>query len=224
VTITLNIGNTGDTGVGPLTVTLTGTYAADFTASATGCDFLAPSGFCTIDVVFAQSACAAEAASLVVTGPAPDFATATVQLFTGLSLPNPLSLTSPTSDLGSAPVGSTGPSVTFTLSYRGGSCVAPAIGPFTVALSNAEFVVTDDTCSTSILPLGGTCTIGVALRPTSAGAKSADLSVTSPSGNDTGATLTGDGTAIINAGPVELVDSGLEQGEAGKASFDGSSG
>jgi len=222
----LNVGNSGDTGVGPLTVTLTGPNAADFTATATGCDFLAPSGFCTISVVFTQAASVpncGESATLVATGPAPDFATVSAALYGGPSgSPGPLLLSSTTSDLGSAAVGATSPSVTFTLANIG-SCTGP-LGPFTVALSNAEFVVTEETCSTSVLPLGGTCTVSVALRPSSAGAKSAFLSVTAASGKYAGANLTGAGLSVVDAGSVEPVDSGREQGEAGSTTLGGSSG
>ncbi len=98
-----------------------------------------------------------------------------------------------------------------------------AIGPFTVTLLSAEFVITDDTCSTGVIPTGSTCTVGVALRPTSAGGKSATLLVTPPSSNPAVEMLTGTGIPRIDAGLVEPMDSGPEQG-AGNISIDGSSG
>ena len=129
-----------------------------------------------------------------------------------------LTITPVTSDLGSVAVGETGPSVTFTLT----SSEDVAQGPLTVTLSSAELVITDDTCSTSVLPSGGTCTINIALRPTSAGGKSATLTVTSPAGAPAVKTLTGTGTVSLDGGGP--ADSRQAQGEAGNIAIDGSSG
>jgi hypothetical protein len=129
-----------------------------------------------------------------VTGPAPDFATATVPLTGMVSGPNPLQLASSTTDLGSIAVGSTGSPVTFTLSYSG--CPGDVMGPFTSTLTSAEFIVTGETCSASVFTGAGTCAVSVALRPTSAGAKSATLSVAAMDGKPAVATVTGTGLAI----------------------------
>jgi hypothetical protein len=143
----------------------------------------------------------------------------------GGSTPNPLRLTPGTYDLGSVAVGTTGPSVTYTLLYSGTACsgAADIIGPFTVTLSSTEFVITDDTCSTSVVPTGGTCTLSVALRPTSTGGKDARLSLTSTSQNPLVIVLTGIGISEIDAGLVEPMDSGIEHGEVGNIAIDGSS-
>jgi hypothetical protein len=217
--------NAGDTDVGPVTVKITPADATDFTATATGCDLIAPGSACTISVVFTASTVGTKTASLVVTGPAPDFWTASVLLVGGGSMPNPFSLTPGTYDLGSVAVGTTGPSVTYTLLYSGTACsgAADIIGPFTVTLSSTEFVITDDTCSTSVVPTGGTCTLSVALRPTSTGGKDALLSLTSTSQNPPVIVLTGIGISEIDAGLVEPMDSGLEQRESGNIAIDGSS-
>ena len=223
-TMTFSVANASDTGVGPVIFTITGPNAADFTATATGCDFIAPVSTCAISVLFAPTVdFCNETASLVVTGPAPDFWTASVLLVGGfVSTPNPLLLTSSTSDLGSVAVGMTGPYSMFTLSYSPTCPRRLAIGPLAVTLSSAEFVITDDTCSTSVIPAGGTCAVSVGLRPTSAGGKSTILFVSAPSGENYAMELTGTGMSIVDAGPAEPMDSGLEQGEAGNIAIDGS--
>ena len=221
--ITFEVANAGDTEVGPVTAKIAGTNAADFTATAMGCNLLAPSATCTIAVVFTQKVATAafETATLVVTGPSPDFLTVSVALSGGgCNCPSTLAITPITSDLGSVAVGTTGPAVTFTLTNSG----SPANGPFTVALSNSEFVITDETCSTSVLPTGETCTISVSLKPTSAGGKTATLTVTSPSGTPAVKTLTGTGTMSLDGGLGGPVDASQEQGEAGSIAMDGSSG
>jgi hypothetical protein len=138
--------------------------------------------------------------------------------------PGALVLTPLTADLGSVAIGTTGPSVTFTLHYSRYRSGDVAMGPFAITLSSAEFVITDDTCSTSVIPDGGTCTISIALRPISVGAKSATLIVAPLSGNLLGKTLTGTGISISDGGLVEPMDSGIEQGEAGNIAIDGNSG
>jgi hypothetical protein len=224
--ITFEVANAGDTEVGPVTAKIAGTNAADFTATAMGCNLLAPGATCTIAVVFTQKAATAtsETATLVVTGPAPDFLTASVTLSGacfGRCGPGPALILTPASgDLGSIAVATTGPAVTFTLTNSGST----ANGPFTVALSNSEFVITDETCSTSLLPSGGACTISVSLKPTSAGDKTATLTVTSPSGTPAVKTLTGTATMSLDGGLGGPVDAGQEQGEAGSIALDGSSG
>jgi hypothetical protein len=192
--ITFYVPNASDTAWGPLTLEITGTDALDFTATATGCDVIAPGAACAIAVAFAPRIdYVYETASLLVIGPAPDFPAATVSLigFFG-SVPNPLTLTPPSGELGSVAVGTTGPSVTFTLSYDP-FCPGEPGGPFTVTVTSLEFVVTGETCSTSVLPAGGTCTVSVALRPASAGPKTATLVATPPGDNAGVKTLTGTG-------------------------------
>lgn len=223
--IVFGVANIGDTTIGPLTVTITGPNAAAFTATSKGCDSLAPLGTCTITVVYTPSLevdpCATD--SLVVTGPAPELVTVSATLHTGPgSTPNPLVLTSTTSDLGSVAVGTTGPSVAFTLSYIGDFCSGEdSTGPFTIELLSAEFVITDNTCSTSVLPIGGTCTFGVALRPTSAGDKLTNVLVTPQTGLSAVTKVTGTGVAIdasITPPDGAVLDASSEaQGEAGQA-------
>lgn len=235
--VTIKVGNIGGIAIGPLTVQIIEENAADFTATPVGCEVLAPGSTCTITVVFAPGigAFPCESATLVVTGPGPDSSTAMAAL-TGSPCTGslPLSLTSATPDLGQVAVGTTGGPVRFTLANSGS---APQ-GPVTVAItdSNPEFVITDDTCTARVLPAGGACSIGVALRPTSVGSKQALLTATTPTASvSTGLIGTGvdsstdasiadplDGGAV-DASTVSPLDSagldanGEAQGEAGRS-------
>lgn len=207
--VTFKVGNIGDMEVGPLTVEITGD---DFAAIPTGCELLVPMGTCTIPVVFTPKggARACETATLVVTGPAPDLSTAVAPLVGNCSSGGPsLRLTSPTPDLGSVVVGTTGPSVTVTVTS---SSAAPQ-GFLTVTSSSAEFVITNDTCGATVLSLGGACTIDVALRPSSAGSKSTLLTVTGPSGS---ASMMFIGTGLDSSTDASIVtppdDAGLDRG------------
>jgi hypothetical protein len=222
---TLQIMNDGGSPV-PVYVKLTGTDAADFTATTTGCDLLASGTACTVAVVLNKTKAGPESAMLEVSGPDSSYVNKVNIAISNAALGGmaPVVLTGP-SDLGSVAVGTTGPAVALTLTVYGqtGTCAGPDPAlPFTVTLSSTEFVITNDTCSTAAIPVGGTCTINVALKPTSAGAKSASLVVALPSFSRT-VDLTGMGVSAIDAGPGDSVDSSTAQSEAGAGVVDGTS-
>ncbi len=100
-------------------------------------------------------------------------------------------------DLGAVLVGATGPSMAFRLTNDG----AQSTGTLTASVSWPEFVITGDTCSGILLAPGMSCTVAVALRPTSVGAKSATLTITD-GGLWVGKTLTG--TGITPPEPVAV--------------------
>jgi len=186
-------------------------HGAAFTSTETGCDLIAPGAACTIDVVFTPTNTFGETAGLYGTPPGgPTIIIALEARSTGGLAPFLLSPFS--SDFGSVAIGATSPSVTFTVSIVSTlrSCSEDITAPpFAVTLSSADFVITDDTCSTNVIPVGGTCTFDILLKPTSAGAKGALVVVGWPSYTKTFA-VTGTGTSIIDAGPLEPVDSGID--------------
>ena len=100
---------------------------------------------------------------------------------------------SPSSAAFSAPVDAT-TTVTFSVANTGGS----ASGPITAAITAgaADFSITSNACAAP-LPSLSVCTIQVAFRPSSAGAKNGTLTVTDATAGSTPATatLTGTGTA-----------------------------
>jgi hypothetical protein len=166
--ITFAVANTGDSEVGPLKVTTAGPNAVDFIIVQNTCDVLVPLGACTVGVMFVSTMfdpCSVERASLVLEGPGPDFATASVAPLEARTQPDSFAVTPSIRDFGSIALGATGPKVILTLYYLDCS----GVGPFSTAVSSDQFIVTDDTCAGSVRPAGGTCTIGVAFRPTSTG-------------------------------------------------------
>jgi hypothetical protein len=218
---TIQVMNEGDSAAS-VDVKVSASGAGSFTAIPTGCDLIAPGASCTIAVVFTRTAEGQASGKLELTDSRGlSHGIALESFSTSGPAPFWISSSSP-SDLGSVAVGTTGPAVTFTVnvSGRSASCSGPdPLVPFTVTLSSAEFVITDDTCSTSITPIGGTCTISVAFRPTSAGTKLTDLVVAMPSYRRTA--RLGASASIIDAGLLEAIDSGLEQEEAGSIATDG---
>jgi hypothetical protein len=119
-----------------------------------------------------------------------------------------LTITPASGDLGSALVGSTGTPVVFSLTNTGNS---PS-GPLAVSVSSSDFVIASDTCTgVSLAPRVGTCSVGIALRPATVGAKTATLTITDSSGNPAIKTLTGMGVPIaptLDASIVGPVDGG----------------
>jgi hypothetical protein len=218
--VTFAVANVGDVAIGPLSVQITGPAAARFIVVATTCLELAPLGACTVAVAYAPTGVVVgcgETATLVVTGPAPDFVTVSAALWGGVS-DDPLGLVPIQSDLGAVGVGSMGTPVTYTLSRSCGRGISE--GPFTLALSSPEFVITNETCSQSAFPAGVGCTIAVALRPTSPGAKTATLTVQSVSGASTAKTLTGTGVladASIADAPDGSIDGLTVDGQGSEA-------
>jgi hypothetical protein len=100
-------------------------------------------------------------------------------------------------DLGAVLVGATGPSMAFRLTNDG----SQSTGTLTASVSSPEFVITSDTCSGILLAPGMSCTVAVALRPTSVGAKSATLTITD-GGSWVLKTLTGTGITPGHPTPV----------------------
>ena len=189
--ITFGVANTGDVPTGVISTGVTGPNAADFIIS-TNCLVLAPLAGCTISVVFKPTpvdAGAARTATLVVTDSGSGAASVSVPLAEYRSGPPALTIYPSTTDLGSAVVGTLGPSTSFTLVNSG----VAATGALKLSVSSSEFVISNDTCSGAIIIPNGSCTLAVALKPVTAGAKSATLTVANDGGNPAVRTLTGVG-------------------------------
>jgi hypothetical protein len=203
--LNFGVANSGDVASGSIVVNVTGINAADFTATST-CLLLAPLSGCTVSVVFkpAAGSTTAETATLVVTDSGVGASTVSVAL-TGTPVgQSALAITPATSDLGSVLVGTTGASTVFTVTNGGDT----ATGALTVSISSAEFLITNDTCSSaaSLVAKTGNCTISIALKPATIGAKSATLTVTPASGNAVYRGLTGTAVSApgLSASPVSL--------------------
>ena len=207
--ITFAIANSGTAAAGPMAITIIGPNADHFAASATGCDLVAPGNGCTIAVVFSPTilGSAPETATLMVTDTGPGGASATIPL-NGviLSEGHCCFLVPATSDLGSVSVGSTGAPVVFTLR----NVADEAVSGIVVSVSSTDFVITSDTCTgASLPPGGGTCTLAVALRPATSGAKTAVLVIDALLESPMMRLLTGVGVPVdIDASIAEPPDGG----------------
>jgi hypothetical protein len=200
--ITLVIANTGAVAAGPLAFTMTGPNADEFRATARGCDAIAPGSACTVSIVFTPQVAAAtpKTANLNVTDTGPGGATASVSLLGTGSATCSCGIWPPSGDLGTVVVGATGAPVAFTLANSGDT---PS-GPLTVSVSSSDFVIVSDTCTAvSLAPMGGTCTVSIALRPATFGAKSATLTIAEVNGTAVVKTLTG--TAVAASQDASLV-------------------
>ncbi len=190
-TANIVVTNTGDVVTSALTVTPpTGEYSV-VTNGCTGT--LAPGASCTIQLRFTPTATGPRpAGSLQISATAGG--TRTVVL-SGTGVPvGALSIAPTSSDLGSTLQGTTGTTVTFTVSNTGGS----TSGPITTALAGtnaADFRLTANNCNGITLVAAATCTVGVTFQPATSGAKTASLSVSATPGGTAIASLTATGLA-----------------------------
>jgi hypothetical protein len=189
--IHFTVANGGDVPTGALSALLSGPNATDFHVT-NSCLALAPLATCTVSVTFSPSSTggATRAATLTVTDMAAGGSSVSADLSGTLFNPPTLVITSPTSDLGVVVIGDTGSPTVFGVSNTGDI----ATGPLEVSVSSSELAIMADTCSAATLAPGAACTISIALRPTTVGAKSAILMVTDFSGHATAAkAITGAG-------------------------------
>lgn len=194
--VTFGVINLGDLPTGPLVVDITGANKASFSQTH-NCLALANLGTCTITVLYKPTAVTAtpEVASLTVTDSV-GLSTAAASLTGTAQKQSDLVITSTTTALGTVLVGATGTSTVFTVSNNGDT----ASGALSVGVSSSEFVVTNDTCTGASLAAknAATCSISIALKPSTGGAKVATLTVTGAANPGAPAvkTITGTATTI----------------------------
>ncbi len=100
-----------------------------------------------------------------------------------------LAITSDRSDLGEVPIGTTGNATVFTVTNSGDT----ASGTLAASVSGPEFVIIGDTCTGGSLAKGASCTVSLALKPITLGAKAAILEVAGTSGAAAVKSVTGSG-------------------------------
>ncbi len=180
---------------------VTSSKASEFAVTGGTCTpskSLAAGNSCTVTVTFAPAATGSRSATLsVMTDGSPATLTASLSGTGAGSTPaaGQLSFAS-TQSLGSQKVGTQGSTVLIPITNIGGAAVTIS----SVASSNAtEFPITSNTCTTTIAA-GGSCSIGVAFKPSAAGARSSNLTVTSDgTGSPQKTTLSGTGTSTTTA-------------------------
>lgn len=164
--------NTGATSLAISTLTVGGTNAADFTRGGTCTDGLsvAPNGTCTVTITFNPAAPGARSATATLVSNAQGSPTIALS-GTGLAAPVPAATLTPTTvNFGRVEVNASG-AAAVTLTNTGNSTLT--IGGIT---TSAEFTQTNN-CGAGLAP-AASCAIAIALAPTTEGAKTGMLEVT----------------------------------------------
>jgi Ca2+-binding RTX toxin-like protein len=189
---TITVSNTGNAPLAVTSVAVTGTNAANFTATPTGCASVAAGGSCTINVTFAPTTTGAKTATVGITHNGNNVA-GTVSNVTltgsGVAVTAPLLSMPVTLAFGAQKVNAN-KTVTLTVTNQGpGALVITSVNT-----SGAPFTATRGNCPAT-LAVGRNCKLNVTFRPTVVGLTSTGtLTVLSNASNSpTAATLTGSG-------------------------------
>ena len=182
-----------NTGTAPLTINsiaLGGSVPGDFAISANTCGASLNTGSsCSVSVTFSPKAVGTRNATLVFTD---NSFNGSPQMVTLTGLGTALSLTPASQDFGSVAVGTSGPTLPFTLKNYGSAAVS--ISSVAITGTNAgDFLLISNTCGNSLAG-GATCTVRVKLYPLASGPRSAALTITdSDPASPQSSTLTGIG-------------------------------
>jgi len=193
--LTASLTNVGSATLTLSSVQVTGSNAGDFKLTNQCGSSLAASAQCSLAVAFAPSAAGTRTASVVFS----DNAAGSPQMLTlnGIgAISASVSLAPHSLCFGNQPVATTSSAETITLSNSGSTAVS--ISGLAIGGANSgDFAEIADTCG-SPLAAGGACTIGVTFTPSSAGQRTATLSITdSASGSPQTASFTGTGTPDV---------------------------
>lgn len=191
-------------GIGPVSipaaaVTITGLNASDFQIDSEDCEsqVLDSGDSCEVDVVFAPGAFGGKNAALEVAHDATGSPTTVV--LSGFGTANPgIGLDPGSHDFGSRRITVDTSSQTFIVESTGTTPLSIGIGDIQVTGSDAsQFSIDGDDCSGTLIQPEDTCEVVVEFAPTTVGAKSASLSISSnaPNAPHTAA-LTGTGTTF----------------------------
>ena len=203
---TFTLTNTGNAPLHVGTVTITGTNANQFAKGVDGCTgaTIAVSGMCDVHVTFQPTTTGAKAATLNVPSDAPT-SPQTASL-TGTGIQPGASLDPTSKDFGSKVVGTISATSTFTVQNVGTANLTIA----NVALAGTnpgQFGIDTNNCFGQVLTPNATCTILVNFKPSSSGAKAAQLVVDSndPVHPSVHSDLTGTGTLASVTGSIQIV-------------------
>jgi len=189
-TTTIDVINNGGGTSGPVALSFTGTDGALFTTTTDGCTgmTLAGGARCTVTVKFTASSVGAKMGTFTATASPGGTASATLT-GTGVAA-SALEFMPAAKDFGEQTAGMN-PVQSFTLKNNGGT-TSGTITMSTIGVAATSYVIGVDTCSTTTLSAGNTCTVEVNWMPMGgAGSKSAQLRAAVSSGNPAFATLSG---------------------------------
>ena len=188
---TVTLTNTGTATLNITSIALAGANAGDYAQTSTCGTSLTANASCTISVTFTPSASGNRSASVQLTDNAVASPQSVALSGTGVAPGvqiNPASLT-----FASQLTGTTSARQTVTLSNTGTATLT--INGITVTGTNASDFAQTNTCGASVAA-GGSCTISVTFTPSSAGARSASVSISdSVAGSPQTVALTGTGAA-----------------------------
>ena len=214
---TFTVSNTGSANLVIGTITLTGTDASQFSKQSDNCSgkTLTPSSSCTVNTVFSPASTGSKSASLLIPSNDPDTPTLNMQLSgTGVGVPN-ISVTPTSYNFGNVNVGSSSAPQTFTVSNTGTGDLI--IGTISFAGTDAsQFGKQSDNCSGQTLAPSSNCTVQAVFKPTSAGTKSANLSIPSNDPDTPTLNVSLSGTGVQTNSITVSVPNGGESWEAGK--------
>ncbi len=190
---TLMITNVAANSVGPLVTSVAGNHPTDFVFGANACSgvTLLPAQVCTIDVAFKPGVIGARNALVRVMVGSTILVDGVVQ---GIgAAPDPISISPISYAFTATAVGATSTTETFTL-FNTGTVSTGVLARSITGADPTQFGFSlSDTCTGVDVPAAGMCTIDVVFSPTTTGAKSATLSLTSTPGGTHTAALTGTG-------------------------------
>ncbi|HEY8714512.1 MAG TPA: choice-of-anchor D domain-containing protein [Candidatus Acidoferrum sp.] len=178
---TITVTNSGTATLNISTVTISGTNATDFAATANSCNGAAVgvNATCTLMVTFTPGGVGVRQATLQVSDNAPGSPQSATLTGTGNSSTGnaPVVTISPVSENVAATQGTTSPVTNLTIKNTGGGTLnisAVAFGGANVA----EFVNPANPCVGTPIAPNGTCTIGVSFAPVGSGSRSESITIT----------------------------------------------
>jgi Ca2+-binding RTX toxin-like protein len=190
----ITVSNTGTANLVVSGVTLTGVDAASFSIASTTCATLVINATCSINVAFAPASAGAKVASVSIAHNAAGSPSIVALTGTGVA-PAPVAAVSPAAlAFGSAVNGTTSASQAITVTNTGTASLIVS-GVTLGGTDPTQFAIASNTCTVAVAP-AATCAIGVTFTPTTAGAKSATVSIASnAAGSPASVSLAGTGIA-----------------------------
>jgi hypothetical protein len=202
-TFTITNGGLGTLTIASGGITLTGTNASEFVLTDVNSYpiSLATGQTATVQVKFAPTTAGAKTASLQVVSNA----TTKTSTLTGTGVGPTCTFSPTTKAFGNQGTGTQSADQPFTITNTGGGTMTITAGQVALIGTNAsEFILTDANTYPQDLTNGQSITVNVKFAPSTSGAKTASLQVTSTATNSpTTAALTGTGILIISSFPYQ---------------------
>jgi hypothetical protein len=205
---TVTVTNSGTATLDISTMSLAGANAADFAKTVDGCSGMsvAPSGTCSVSVVFTPAATGPRSATLSITDNAAD--NPQTVSFSGTGVAPAVSISPSSLSFDKQLVGT--PSAAQTVTVTNSGTATLDISTMSLAGANAaDFAKTVDGCSGMSVASSGTCSVSVTFTPSTTGSRSATLTLTD-SAADSPQTVSLSGTGVAPA--VSISPSSLSFG------------